>query len=107
MHVFLVSNTQESGNLVLSKSYSKDGNVFSKVFSHNFGISNNTYGTQGYCLHGLYIIDLLLYNQPNTPQKTSFLFSYSGNQVNNLLYSSIWGCKLGTYCFGYCPSDTY
>ena len=65
----------------------KAGSKFSYAFSHNLAIDQNAYGSDGagYCLYGLYVIDLYLYNSGSSG--SNFLFSYNGNQISGLTYN--------------------
>ena len=84
---------------------SRDGNVYSKTFIHNFGVNSSLFGSEasGYCLQGLVDIDLYHYASSYEVRETSFLFTYSGSEVSDIAAYSTYGIKLSTSCFGYCP----
>ena len=61
--LLIVNKNSNSLNLNYYNKYTQAGNAVSLIFTSNFGIDTNTYGTEalGYCLQGLYYIDLYVY----------------------------------------------
>jgi hypothetical protein len=88
---------------------SQAGLSFSSVFIPNFGIQADAFGneTSGYCLHGLYVMDLYV-NKPSTgASATGFLFTSNGTTRSGISYSNIYGCRALTLCYGQCPYNTF
>ena len=54
-------------------------------------------------MHGLYVIDLY----KTASLETNFMFLYNGNQVHDITYSNIWGCKGTTICYGQCQTGYF
>ena len=60
------------------------------------------------CFSGLRVIDLYFYNTTSSNAlPTSLLFTYSGQNINGLIYSNIYGCNISTICLGACPPGSY
>ena len=110
INLLIVTKNSTVNNYVPSvySSVSTDGSnsVYTKTFEHNFGINASLYGSEssGYCLHGLRNIDLYHFDSSSVVVDTYFLFTYNGTEVSDIVGYTIYGIKLQTSCYGYCPS---
>jgi hypothetical protein len=107
VHVLMMSKSLGVNSTVRHADYSSDGRYFDKTFDYNFGISSEAFGNEasGYCLHGLYTIDMYVYHSFLSNEHSEFLYVYNGTEVSDLTYQTIWGCRVATLCYGQCPSN--
>ena len=73
--------------------FSKDGDYYTKNFIQNFGINASHFGSEssGFCLQGLVDIDLYHFTSSNEIRDTSFLFTYSGSEVSDIVAYTTYG----------------
>lgn len=75
-------------------------------FTLNLGINPELYDTQNshHCFHGLYVIDLYVIKWPLN-DSSFILFDYNNTDIIGTSFSTVYGFRIDSFCYGMCPSD--
>ena len=99
MNVLLLSRD----NITSYETTFQNGDHGGSNFTNNFAIDTSLFGSVQagtHCIMGLKTLNLYFFRGADQPKSSSFLYTWSGDQVNGIPYINAFQLQLDTACYG-------